>query len=63
MSSLEEIQELIQKKYGIEPSVLDPNALAQRAASEGPRCMRTIGDPPINPSLSGEEGVCSREIC
>ena len=26
MSSLEEIQELIQKKYGIEPSVLDPNA-------------------------------------
>lgn len=26
MSSLEEIQELIQTKYGIEPSALDPNA-------------------------------------
>jgi acyl carrier protein len=26
MSSLEEIQELIHKKYGIEPSALDPNA-------------------------------------
>ena len=26
MSSLEEIQDLIRKKYGIEPSALDPNA-------------------------------------
>ena len=26
MSSLEEIQGLIQKKYGVEPSALDPNA-------------------------------------
>lgn len=26
MSSLVEIQELIQKKYGIDPSTLDPNA-------------------------------------
>ena len=26
MSSLEEIQDLIHKKYGIEPSVLDPHA-------------------------------------
>ncbi len=26
MSSLEEIQDLIQQKYGIEPSALDPNA-------------------------------------
>jgi acyl carrier protein len=26
MSSLEEIQALIHKKYGIEPSALDPNA-------------------------------------
>ena len=26
MSSLEEIQDLIQKKYGIEPSTLDPHA-------------------------------------
>ena len=26
MSSLEEIQALIQKKYGIEPSTLDPHA-------------------------------------
>lgn len=26
MSSLEELQQLIHKKYGIEPSALDPNA-------------------------------------
>ncbi len=26
MSSLEEIQDLIQKKYGVEPSALDPHA-------------------------------------
>jgi acyl carrier protein len=26
MSSLEEIQDLIHKKYGIDPSALDPNA-------------------------------------
>ena len=26
MSSLEEIQDLIQKKYGIEPSALDPHS-------------------------------------
>ena len=32
------------------------------AASEGPRWTRAIGDPPINPFLSGEEGVCSRRI-
>ena len=31
MSSLKELQELIQQKYGIEPSALDPNASIREA--------------------------------